>query len=229
VLDTSRFNKAEIFSFGKISGTSIQNDVYSVRFKLENPIPEYLPIRGKKAKIYYHGMLPFCSNCYIVGHLTVDCVNETSTWWDYIAKLKGCEIPDEFFGSWFENPKLVSQSTPNSKETDIKAQFISFMQEFVRNPTSISSTPPQSPIPTGSGAKKTRFDSLYQWTPAIKAQIEAEKQKQKKNNQKKKNQANQAPRGGRGGQGGRGGRGGRGGGPRGGRGGRGRGAAAVAT
>jgi hypothetical protein len=142
-------------------------------------------------------MLAFCSNCYVVGHLTVDCENEKSTCWDYIAKLKNCNIPDDFFGSWIDHYKSLTfqTSTPRTaKGTNIKAQFLSFMQEFVRNPNSIS-TPPQSPTvasrstPTGSGpgpnTKKNHFKALHQWTPQIQAQIDAEKLKQQ--NKKAKN------------------------------------------
>ncbi len=171
-------------------------------------------------------MLPFCSNCHVVGHLTVDCPNEAATWWDFISKLRQCDIPDELFGSWLENRSFSSKSTPTNPK-DVKAQFISFMQEFVRNPSSLS-TPPQSPSvappqPTPTGKGKNRFDILYQWTPQVKASIDAEKEKAKsKKNQKKAESKAQNSRGGRGGRGG--GRGGRGGGGRGGRGGRGRGA-----
>jgi hypothetical protein len=173
-------------------------------------------------------MVSFCSNCYIVGHLTVDCENETSTWWDYIAKLRTCEISDEFFGSWLEN-KNSQSSTPLGKNTDIKTQFIAFMQEFVKNPNSLSQTPPQTPVTpaAGSNPKKNRFEALYQWTPAIQAQIEAEKQKKKHQKKKPDPKAQRGGRGGRGGQGGHGGQGGNRGGNRGGRGSRGRGAVPV--
>jgi hypothetical protein len=223
------------FSFGKISATSnYQNDIYSVKLKLQHPIPEYLPIRGKKAKIYYHGMLPFCSACHVIGHLTVDCENEPSSWWDYIERLKGCDIPIDFFGTWITQAAAHS-STPKSKSDEIKAQFLTFFHEFVQNPNSVNEQSAATPPNT---TQKSRFEALFVATPKLKKQtVDPANQKSKvpkgstkkakgtKTDNQQVAEKSENPRGGRPFRGGRsgyrGGRGGRQG--RGGRGGRGRG------
>ncbi len=151
-----------------INGTQIQNDIYTVKLKLEHHIPEYLPIRGKKAKIYYHGMLSFCSACHVLGHLTVDCENQPASWWDYIERLKSCDVPIDYFGSWIVDSSNPLTSTPKNKPDELKAQFLSFFKEFVLN----SSNPEQSDSnPSTSSASKSRFDALYVATPKLKEQI----------------------------------------------------------
>ncbi len=202
----------------------MHNDIYSVKVKLSHPIPEYLPIRGKKAKVYYHGILPFCSNCHTIGHQTNACANPTANWWSYIEKLRSCDIPLEFFGSWVTNS--FQTSTPNRTEANIKAQFLSFMQEFVKNPSSSNQGSPKQTPPAN------RFEPLFKFSPQLQASIDkSKKSKPYKNKKKEKaepqpdpSKKNPGARGGRGGQGGRGGRGGRGGGR-----GRGAGAGAIAA
>jgi len=211
----------------------VQNDIYSVKLKLQHPIPEYLPIRGKKAKVYYHGMLPFCSNCHTIGHQTVNCENNSSNWWTYIEKLKQCDIPLDFFGSWISDNNSVQTSTPTRSlnQDEVKAQFISFMQEFVQNPAALATNKTQQPPEKPAG----RFDALYKFSPQLQASIDSAKKPFVKNkfpNKKRGAAAETAQpqpqpqvqnkpyrgrgRGGRGGRGGgrgnRGGRGGRGGG-----------------
>ncbi len=143
-----------------------------MKLKLQHHIPEYLPIRGKKAKIYYHGMLPFCSACHVIGHFTADCGNQPTSWWDYIERLKSCEIPLDYFGSWIADSDKFLTSTPKSLKSDkFKAQFFSFFKEFVLNPASADPQPSTS-TPNPGSAPKPRFEALYIATPKLKEQIE---------------------------------------------------------
>lgn len=147
--------------------TGFKSNVYTTHVKLTYLIPEYLPIRGKRAKLYYHGMPSFCTACHTVGHLTSTCTNEPATWSDYIEKLRSCEVPFEFFGTWNidqtrqtfnSNSNLSFQtSTPSrnvGNDDEIRAQFLSFMQEFVQNPSSINSDNPTLNSNTAAVAKK---------------------------------------------------------------------------
>lgn len=78
------------------------NDIYTVKAVLNFLIPEFLPIQGKRARLYYHGIPTFCVRCYTIGHQNFECPNETVTWLDYIQKLKDDGIPESFFGTWEE-------------------------------------------------------------------------------------------------------------------------------
>jgi len=88
----------------------VKSDNYSVRLKLTFQIPEFLPIFGKKARVYYHGMPLFCGGCHNVGHLKLDCKNETTDWWGFIDRLKAASVPLELFGTWVNCNSSVNSS-----------------------------------------------------------------------------------------------------------------------
>ncbi len=136
----------------------LENDVYSVRVRLSYLIPEFLPIRGKRARIYYHGIQPFCLLCYVPGHLRQDCENGTPvTWTEYVESLKQTGIPLGYFApleisaSNTSSSSLPSASTPRSGSQPVtREELRSFLQEFVNQsqPSAQGGAPPlQVPIP----------------------------------------------------------------------------------
>jgi hypothetical protein len=118
----------------------LQNDVYSVRLRLSYLLPEFLPIRGKRARIYYHGIPPFCVLCYAQGHVRQECQNNPVSWNDYIEGLKDTGIPSALFEpidtSSFSTPNTSnlsnppSSSTPRGSEAITRAELRSLLQEF---------------------------------------------------------------------------------------------------
>ena len=44
----------------------VGNGTYVVKMKLKKPIPQFLPVSGKKLRIYFNGIQRMCTNCY--GH-----------------------------------------------------------------------------------------------------------------------------------------------------------------
>jgi hypothetical protein len=86
-----------------------------VNLKIEYQIPEYLPMWGKKVRVYYHGISSFCTNCYGVGHPRNECKQKSSTWTDYINYLVGTGIPSRIFGSWLSS----NLSTTRESEKDV--------------------------------------------------------------------------------------------------------------
>jgi hypothetical protein len=110
--------------YGSILGDSrfcktgdYENDVYSARVRLEYLIPEYLPIKGKRARVYYHGIAPFCIACNNTGHVKVECNETPVSWSEYIEALKDTGIPDSYF-----EPTEASY-TPNNSSNG--SQFFS--------------------------------------------------------------------------------------------------------
>jgi len=117
----------KIFSFDQ-NKLGIKTDNYSVRLKLQFHIPEYLPIHGKKARVYYHGIPSFCGRCHRIGHTKSDCNYNPATWLEFLYIILICNwiktlfslltrfdfikrlrtenrIKDSFFGPWLEtNP-----------------------------------------------------------------------------------------------------------------------------
>lgn len=117
-----------------------ENDVYTVRVRLTYLIPELLPIRGKRARVYYHGIQQFCNTCYTPGHQRHECTAETPVSWNnYIESLRQTGIPSALFdpldnSSSSNSSNLPTASTPRApgSETITRAEFNSFLQELAR-------------------------------------------------------------------------------------------------
>jgi hypothetical protein len=82
-----------------------------VNLKLRFHIPEYLPMWGKKARVYYHGIPSFCVGCYTVGHVKADCEENSISWKDFINNLLDLGIEKRLFGSWFRSNLSLSRDT----------------------------------------------------------------------------------------------------------------------
>jgi len=147
-------------------------DVYTVKLRLSFLVPEFLPIRGKRARVYYHGIQPFCVQCYTPGHHRSDCFNHQVSWIDYTESLKVTGIPARLFDpvteNIFNNSGLAS-STPMrnlNPNASLHAGLISFLQNYSQNqsqspnqslnpvfPLQVPDTPPNriNPIPNPVG------------------------------------------------------------------------------
>jgi hypothetical protein len=101
--------KKWLVHFGKIEGTFVYNldklgyktDDIEVELKLRKHIPEFLPMYGRKIRIFYVGMKKQCNNCFGVGHLRADCQENKKDWFSFIDELvKSDEYEIELFGEW---------------------------------------------------------------------------------------------------------------------------------
>jgi hypothetical protein len=77
------------------------NGTYSVKMKLDSDLPQFLPMFGKRIRLYYRGIIKKCSNCF-GPHARKTCNQERVTWIEYVGELMKVkpEIPDEFYGKW---------------------------------------------------------------------------------------------------------------------------------
>ena len=89
---------------------------FSVKMKICNEIPQYLPMFGHKAKIYYRGIKKTCTNCYQGGHYRKDCQRGKLDWIDYVSAFINSNehIPEEMFGRWYQ---LCVKRTQDSVKT----------------------------------------------------------------------------------------------------------------
>jgi hypothetical protein len=101
--------KKWLVNFGKIEGTFVYNldklgfktDEIEVELKLKKHIPEFLPMYGRKIRIFYVGMKRQCNNCFGIGHLRADCQENKKDWFTFIDDLVKSEEYDlELFGEW---------------------------------------------------------------------------------------------------------------------------------
>jgi hypothetical protein len=63
------------------------NGIYSIKMDLQTKPPQFLPISGKKIKIYYKGIEKRCVKCLETGHLKKDCTSPKKNWMEYVLDL----------------------------------------------------------------------------------------------------------------------------------------------
>ena len=63
------------------------NGVYSIKMDLRTKPPQFLPISGKKIKIYYKGIKKRCVKCFGTGHIKKDCTSARKDWMEYVSDL----------------------------------------------------------------------------------------------------------------------------------------------
>ena len=47
-----------------VNAEAVGNGTYVVKMKLSKPIPQFLPVSGRKIRFYYNGIRRMCTNCY---------------------------------------------------------------------------------------------------------------------------------------------------------------------
>ncbi len=96
-------------AYGEIKGKfkyhvdqgGLKTDEIEVEVKLSDHIPEYLPMYGRKIRIYYHGMQKQCNHCMDLGHLKADCTGEKCDWFAYIDSfIDSGDFDIKLFGEW---------------------------------------------------------------------------------------------------------------------------------
>ena len=75
-----------------------------VKMRIDEHIPQYLPINGRKVKVHYRGIPKMCTNCYQDGHIKFECPNEQVTWIEYVATFieSNPDIPEQLYGRWLD-------------------------------------------------------------------------------------------------------------------------------
>jgi len=93
-------------SFFRVSTDSdgIEDDDLEVDLLISKHIPEVLPIKGQRIKIYYPGINVLCLKCYKAGHYKWDCPSQYKTnWLEFVYKFyKSDKVSDEMLGSWVD-------------------------------------------------------------------------------------------------------------------------------
>ena len=73
----------------------------TVKMRLDHPIPQLLPMAGKRVKIYYKGIQKLCTNCLVPGHQKLQCPNTRKNWLNYVDYfMLSNELPEELYGKW---------------------------------------------------------------------------------------------------------------------------------
>ena len=73
----------------------------TIKMRLDHPIPQLLPMAGKRIKIYYKGIQKLCINCFEPGHQKLRCSNAKKNWLNYVDFfMLSNELPEELYGKW---------------------------------------------------------------------------------------------------------------------------------
>jgi hypothetical protein len=129
-LEVSSDEEKELYT-----GTEMPTGVYSVQMLIKKPIPQFLPMDGKRIKVYHRGIKRICQNCFCSGHYRVNCSQKRVDWMDYVDYfILESGFDEEMFGKWVqrvndwritngqtheENKRFVNQSKEAEKAKKI--------------------------------------------------------------------------------------------------------------
>ena len=79
------------------------NGTFTIKMKLHSPIPQLLPMWGKRIRVYYRGIQKLCSRCF-GNHPRRNCRSEKRRWVDYVLDFmeRYQDIPAEIYGKWLK-------------------------------------------------------------------------------------------------------------------------------
>ena len=98
------------------------NGTYTVKMRLDRPIPQFIPMYGKKARVDYRSQQILCTNCY-GRHPRKVCKSEKVPWMDYVVSFmrSNPDITNSMIGRWFEIAKQEKR-VPSRQQTNYEAQ-----------------------------------------------------------------------------------------------------------
>ena len=111
-------------------GAEITSGTYSAKMLLHSPIPQFLPIDGKKIRIYHRGILKLCTKCYRHGHLRQGCRNEQDDWLTFVDRfMLGSTLDIMHFGKWSNRIADWRQVNPGLHNSNVEEMVTSGRDE----------------------------------------------------------------------------------------------------
>jgi len=100
----------------------IGTDEWVVDVKLNQHIPQVLPINGNRATVYYPGIPKLCKKCYRTDHTAPSCKNPVD-WLDYVATFVNTGLYDErMFGRWMDTLRKYHPQF-NRQPNDLRSEI----------------------------------------------------------------------------------------------------------
>ena len=76
---------------------------YTAKMALDKPIPQLLPMGGKRIKVYYRGISKLCGKCFRQGHKRELCQRNKRDWMDYVDEfMLNHNFDEDMYGSWIK-------------------------------------------------------------------------------------------------------------------------------
>ena len=91
----------DVFEDDEDSEGDNSTGIYSVKMKLKRNIPQFLPIDGRRIKIYYQNINKLCTSCFGEHHRR-NCKSEKVKWINYVEEFinSNPQINKEMYGKW---------------------------------------------------------------------------------------------------------------------------------
>ena len=93
----------DIYPDSDSDGDPTGNGTFMVKMKLHSPIPQLLPMWGKRIRIYYRGVQKLCPRCF-GNHPRKNCRWEKRRWINNVLEFMEHyqDIPNEIYGRWYK-------------------------------------------------------------------------------------------------------------------------------
>ena len=107
------------------------NGTYSIKMKLVKDVPQFLPMHGRKIRIYFKNMTKLCTNCY-GHHSRRQCTNRKVPWIVYVRDfmMENPDITEDFYGKWWD---AVDEEFPGYFDQEQQVENLP-QREDVTNP-----------------------------------------------------------------------------------------------
>jgi len=110
----------------------VGNGNLATRMRLSKSIPQFLPMLGRKIKVYYRGITKLCINCYKPGHIRKDCQNQTVGWITYVENfMSENNLDDSLYGNW---KKIVGNINHKREMENQRKNLVEEIKEMSRSP-----------------------------------------------------------------------------------------------
>ena len=107
----------DCFRDAEESGGNNRTGNYSIMMKLNQNIPQLLPMCGRRIKIYHAGIQKLCTNCF-GEHKKQHCESQVKVpWINYVDKFieENEWIPKDYFGRWTDLVAQIGQENPSKR------------------------------------------------------------------------------------------------------------------
>ena len=95
--------REDIYKDSDSEDEMVGNGIYSVKMKLARPVPQFLPMHGRRIRIYHSGITKLCTNCY-GSHTRRQCRSEKVPWIIYVRDFMAAHenLGPEYYGRWWD-------------------------------------------------------------------------------------------------------------------------------
>jgi hypothetical protein len=126
----------DVFEDSEDSEGDNTTGIYSVKMRLNQNIPQLLPMDGRRIKIYYRNINKLCTSCF-GHHNRRDCKEKKVRWIDYVSEFveSNPQINHELYGKWM----MILERENKQKQID-NAHYASKQACEIVEETQVQST-----------------------------------------------------------------------------------------